>query len=756
MNTLRPVEVSEYYIQRIAKGMQKYFWDNIFKQIFDILKDRTVNNAGEDDLINAIRSGKVWYENGAFRTKTRFPNSIATVLEKMGAKFVRGAYVIEQTKIPMVYINAINYAKAHLGYVGSRISDFLLGLDSLLAKVTLDQYISASVDSAFKKLQLDIIKSAQEKKIPVIELGIVQPNIKVPKQKTKEIEAYWKEYDKKAEKLNKEILKAKKDGEESETLKAQLKELRKDAYTQAPSYDVKIDDIELNEQSKKITEDYVYNLKYWVKKWEAKNIIKMRQDVADMVQKGERVLAIQEYFEKRWKVAKDKANFLAVNESHLAGSVIKATSYQELGCNSFVWGRSSSKEKRKLHEEYYGETFTFDNPPIIDEKLGITGLPRQIWNCLPAKEPIVSPFFYKRIYRRWYKGKLTTLVTNTGYSLNTTPNHPILTDKGWVGAGSIKIGDKIAKVKDDFIFSTSKNPQNPVTTIDQLFDFFSVFLNPKRVTTTTGDFHGDGMIDEQVEIINIESNLFFNDKTVLDKEIIDFFFSKAEDALIGIDFSECGGFFKSLSMGGFIPEGIISVFDKMLTLIDREFTHSYKTSFSTISCINTLFLQMVGYSASCSFEMLCKSLNTPAIEKHTLYRFIWELFILVANTFMTDDVMPVFTHTGAKITSIDAELLGDFTQIQSFNIEFDTVVDKFSSEFNSHIFNLENVNNWYLYHNYIIKNCKCHMLIKPPTLAEIMDKAEEVRNAKRNIFKRIFNSKQCNNTAWRYRRFGEG
>ena len=131
MDTLRPVEVSEYYIQRISKGMQKYFWDNIFKRIFDILKDSTIDNAGENDLINAIRSGKVWYENGAFRTETRFSNSIATVLEKMGAKFVRGAYVIEQTKIPMANINAINYAKAHLGYVGGRISDVLLGRDSL-------------------------------------------------------------------------------------------------------------------------------------------------------------------------------------------------------------------------------------------------------------------------------------------------------------------------------------------------------------------------------------------------------------------------------------------------------------------------------------------------------------------------------------------------------------------------------------------------------------------------------------------------
>ena len=381
MNTLRPVEVSEYYINRIASGMAKYFWENIFKEIFTILNENTISNAGESDLINAIRTGKVWYENGAFRTKARFSNSVSTVLEKMGAKFVRGSYVIEQTKIPMAYINAINYAKAHLGIVGSQISDFLLGLDSLLANVTLEQYVSASVDSAFKKLQLDIIKSAQEKKIPVIELGIVQPNIKVPKQKTKEIEAYWKEYDKKANELNKLILKAKKENKDPSGLKAKLKELREEGYRQAPTYDVKIDDIELNEQTKKITEDYVYNLKYWVKKWEAKNIIKMRQDVADMVQKGERVPAIQEYFEKRWKVAKDKANFLAVNESHLAGSVIKATSYQELGCNSFVWGRSSSKEKRKLHEEYYGETFTFDNPPIIDEKLGITGLPRQIWNC---------------------------------------------------------------------------------------------------------------------------------------------------------------------------------------------------------------------------------------------------------------------------------------------------------------------------------------------------------------------------------------
>ena len=41
METLRPVEISEYYINRIASAMSKYFWENIFKGIFEILKDKT-------------------------------------------------------------------------------------------------------------------------------------------------------------------------------------------------------------------------------------------------------------------------------------------------------------------------------------------------------------------------------------------------------------------------------------------------------------------------------------------------------------------------------------------------------------------------------------------------------------------------------------------------------------------------------------------------------------------------------------------
>ena len=378
METLRPVEVSEYYINRVASGMSKYFWDNIFKEIFDILKDNTVSNT-KDDVINALKSGRIWYEKGAFRGK--FNNSISTTLEQFGAKFRNGAYYIAKTSIPYEYITVIDYVAAQAAAKASRISSFLAGLGSILSSISLTSYIEATADLMFRKLQLDIIKSAQEKKVPVIELGIVQPDIKFPKAQTKNLEKYWEEQDKKSEELRKAIKEAEKRGKDTTELRAKLKDHQKDAFQKAPQVEVKIDDIALDEKSKKIAQDYTYNMQFWVKKWEAKNIVKMREEVLKMIQEGARVPRIAEYFEKRWKIAKDKALFLAVNESHLAGSVIKSATYQELGANSFKWGRSSSKEKRELHKEYYDKVFRFDNPPIIDEKLGIKGLPRQIWNC---------------------------------------------------------------------------------------------------------------------------------------------------------------------------------------------------------------------------------------------------------------------------------------------------------------------------------------------------------------------------------------
>lgn len=490
MDTLKPVEVSEYYINRVASGMSRYFWDNIFKGIFDILKNNSVENS-KDDVINALKSGRIWYENGAFRTKTRFSSKVSATLEAMGAKFQYNAYYIAESLIPFEYVQVIAFVNAQNLAKANRILEHLGGLAAVLANISLENYIEVAVELMFKKLQLDIVKSAQEAKIPVIELGIVQPSINFPKTKKErlqkgkkqlelnllppkddtgedenppkddeggttppkdknkpkeepkkeepktqgysleEIDQYWKEKDKEQDKLHDiwkdsydKLRKAKKDKnlsnkefkdleKEVEKNSKNLADFQKDKYQNAPQLDFTIDDIALDAKSKKIAQDYTYNMQYWVKKWEAKNIIEMRKDVLKMVQQGARYERIQEYFEKRWKIAKNKAAFLAKNESDLAGSVIKATDYQELGCPGYVWGRSSAREKRELHKQYYGKFFTWEDKPIIDEKLGIRGYPRQIWNCschMLIKPPTMSDIIQKHTEVRNAKRNIFTKI----------------------------------------------------------------------------------------------------------------------------------------------------------------------------------------------------------------------------------------------------------------------------------------------------------------------------------------------------------
>ena len=243
----------------------------------------------------------------------------------------------------------------------------------------------------YKKLSLDIFESAKDKNVPVIELGYVVPDFKIPKASAKSIEKYWQQYEV-------DVNKVKKTGYEAGLQKAeidkQVTEVSKQAFANAPK--LHIDTIQLDKETQKIADDYVYNMQYWIQKWQVKNIIKMRQDVAKMVQDGARIDTIQQYFQKRWKIAKDKAYFLATNESNLASSVIKATHYQNMGFTHFRWGRSTSKEKRKLHEEYYDKVFAYSDPPIIDERLGIRGLPRQIWNCKCMQIPIVNEQFFEQ------------------------------------------------------------------------------------------------------------------------------------------------------------------------------------------------------------------------------------------------------------------------------------------------------------------------------------------------------------------------
>ena len=391
MNYLRTVEIKERYLKLLAKVIRRYFAVTIFDEIFAILDGKKVVQNDTNIILTALRTGKIYYKDGAFRTDKRFSNRVALELEKIGAVYRNGAYVLNEQSIPPIITSEIATLKVEAKAKLNSVDIFL----SNLSLVDITPFVDGLVNKMFDSFTTDLSKSLTEKNIPIIELPIDNPNVTIPEEEVQKISQYWDEKEEEARKLREVYERAKEFYDKDKSREARkavdrakdtLKEFQKQKYKNAPKFDYTYPG---NPTSRQVAENYTYNLKYWVKNWEVQDITNMREEVIEMVKKGARIAEIKKYFESRWKVASDKAEFLARNEAGLASTAIKEWQYKNAGCTHFKWLPSASKEKRELHKQHYGKIFSFDNPPLIDERLEIYGLPRQIWNCSCSMQCIV-------------------------------------------------------------------------------------------------------------------------------------------------------------------------------------------------------------------------------------------------------------------------------------------------------------------------------------------------------------------------------
>lgn len=383
MSYLRQVEIKEYYLRLLASAIRRYFKVSIFNEIFAIIDGRMYAQNDTNIILTALRTGRIYYKDGVFKAEKRFSNEVALELEKMGAVYKNGGYALKPQDLPVTILNEIDVLKVESKTKLNSINSFLEHLQ--LADI--GPFVEGIVNRMFDSFCTDLAKSLAEKHIPVIELPIENPNIQIPEEQVKKISGYWREKEEEARKLREAYEQAKLAHEQQKTRESKkavdrardtLREFQKQKYKNAPRFDYTYPG---NPTSRQVAENYTYNLKYWVKNWEAQDITTMREEVMDMVKRGARISEIKAYFEKRWQIASDKAQFLARNEAGLASTAIKEWQYKKAGCTHFKWLPSTSREKRDLHKEHYNKIFSFDNPPKIDERLDLYGLPKQVWNC---------------------------------------------------------------------------------------------------------------------------------------------------------------------------------------------------------------------------------------------------------------------------------------------------------------------------------------------------------------------------------------
>ena len=142
--------------------------------------------------------------------------------------------------------------------------------------------------------------------------------------------------------------------------------------------------------ARQFAEEYTDSIKFNIKNRTPEEVTKMREVVGQMALDGESQITIRQYIENRWKVKQQKAKFLARNESKLAVTEYLKAKYQAEGSEEFQWVANLDERVRDEHRDLNGQTFRYDNPPIIDKRTGTRGLPGEYYGCRCTFVPIFS------------------------------------------------------------------------------------------------------------------------------------------------------------------------------------------------------------------------------------------------------------------------------------------------------------------------------------------------------------------------------
>lgn len=136
--------------------------------------------------------------------------------------------------------------------------------------------------------------------------------------------------------------------------------------------------------------------------------------------------------------------------------------------------------------------------------------PHETINCFVAETPITAPGLQASI-RAPYVGPLVTITMKSGGVLSGSPNHPILTERGWVRLGEIQQGDNLIRAQVSELDRRSRvdpHEQGAPTTIGEVHRALNqpTAVGRHRVARSVVDFYGDRPSGE-VEVVPADREL---------------------------------------------------------------------------------------------------------------------------------------------------------------------------------------------------------------------------------------------------------
>lgn len=152
-------------------------------------------------------------------------------------------------------------------------------------------------------------------------------------------------------------------------------------------------------QVERVSKEYTQNMQLYIQDFVEKEIVELRKRITEHTLAGVRYESIIEEIRTSYGVSQRKAKFLARQETNLLSTKMKQVRYQDAGVNEYIWGCVKMPhqakdapylkgEVRHEHGILEGKTFSWDNPPIVNQK-GERKNPGQDYGCRCFAKPVV-------------------------------------------------------------------------------------------------------------------------------------------------------------------------------------------------------------------------------------------------------------------------------------------------------------------------------------------------------------------------------
>lgn len=350
-----------------------------------------------------------------------------------------------------------------------------------------------------------------------------------------------------------------------------------------------------------------------------------------------------------------------------------------------------------MHDQFDIGGFKMDQPGDFNAPAD------EVVNCFPG-DTFVTAENVQAATKRWYEGELVEIETSLGYKLSGTPNHPILTSRGWVALGLLQKGDSIICGTFTKKMALSHPDVNYVPApLSQVYDTIASTGIMERVVGVDVDFHGDGM-DTDVNIVRPTSLLGNNvsNTSCLEPRDKQLFTSADLDKTLLFERSLGGLPLRTISkMSGFSCEDFS--FDK------GSLAHSQVHAVGTIASGNSSISQNSLNNSSGDTELLSEGINRAStLEKRSNF----SLDSSMNDTGFTDPASSV--NDGPSIS--DPEIGGGNTYVQDETNFFQTftgliqltrITKIVRRAFCGHVYNLQTKSSWYIANSIVSHNCRC-------------------------------------------------